>query len=214
MEYLGVVISFLPDKGYGFIKGDDGNDYHFKRRDVLGELLPVTSTRVAFDAQATSRGYSATKVIVRGQALTTWADPESFVVSEQDGVPGLGILYVYSSPCWTTATLHGQARQQLVDIAKSYGANGILQLRVTAVNPKGTLHMEGTMVYLQQEVSTWNEDDVRQAEERVQAAKDFAAHAEAINAKTVVDINPILWAGKTIKMAGQLIGWVRERTAK
>lgn len=214
MEYLGVVTSFLSDKGYGFIKGDDGNDYHFKRRDVLGELPPLTAARVAFDAQATARGYSAVKVIVRGQALTMWADPESFVVSEQDGIPGLDILYVYSSPCWTTATLHDQARQQLVDIAKTYGANGVLQLRVAAVNPKGTMHMEGTMVYLQEAVSTWNADEVREADERVQQAREFAAHAEAINAKTVVDINPILWAGKAIKMAGQLIGWVRDRTAK
>ena len=214
MEYLGVVTSFLEAKGYGFIKGDDGQDYHFNRRDVLGDSLPVTSARVTFDPHATARGYSAKKVSVHGQAHSIWVDPEHFVVSEHDSAPGLGILYEFSAPCWTTATLHAQARQQLIDLAKNYGANGILQLRVTAVNPKGTIHLEGTMVYLQQAATAWDAETARQAEARVQSALDFAAQAEVANAKGGLDINPILWGGKAIKAAGQLLGWARNRTGK
>lgn len=214
MEYLGAVTSFLEPKGYGFIKGDDGQDYHFNRRDVLGAALPVTGSRVAFDPEATARGYSAKKVVVRGEVHSIWVDPEQFVVSEHDSAPGLDILYVFSAPCWATATLHAQARQQLIDVAKAYGANGILQLRVTAVNPKGTIHLEGVPVYLQQAATTWDIEAAREAEARVQEALDLAARADEANEKTVVDINPILLAGKAIKVAGQFLGWVRSRTAK
>lgn len=214
MEYLGVVTSFLELKGYGFIKGDDGQDYHFNRRDILGDVLPVTFSRVAFDPLATARGYSAKRVSIRGQSYHIWQDPEYFVVSEHDSAPGLDILFAFSVPCWTTATLHAQARQQLIDIAKAYGANGILQLRTKAVNPKGTIHLEGTPVYFQQAASTWKIDQVQEAEARVQAALDFAARAEVANTKHDVDINPILWGGKAISAAGQLLGWLRNRAGK
>ena len=60
----GIINTWLSEKGYGFIKGDDGKDYYFNRQDfrekshiaLLAEALPVE-----FDQQATPKGYRAKK---------------------------------------------------------------------------------------------------------------------------------------------------------
>jgi hypothetical protein len=55
----GIINTWLPEKGYGFIKGDDGKDYYFNIKylqekshiSALAEALPI-----AFDQQATPKG--------------------------------------------------------------------------------------------------------------------------------------------------------------
>lgn len=208
IEYAGVVTSYLADKGYGFIKGDDGNDYYFKRDEVVGGIAPAKDARVTFDPEPTPRGFAAKAVTVSGVAQEIWENPEHFVVSEHGHVPGLEVLYAYRSPCWTTATIHAQARQQLIDQAQTYGANGIFGLRITAVPPKGTIHLEGTMVYVQHVSKSWDSVEVLAAQSRVQEALDFAARAD-VGTKESVDINPVVLAAKAFRAAGKLMGFVR-----
>jgi len=49
-EVEGVVDTFGTDKGWGFIKADDGNDYYLHRSEVLKGLLPDKGQRVRFYA--------------------------------------------------------------------------------------------------------------------------------------------------------------------
>lgn len=213
IEYAGVVTSYLADKGYGFIKGDDGNDYFFKSNQVLCGIAPEKDARVTFKPEPTPRGFSAKAVTVNGIAQGMWENPDHFVVSEHDHAPGLEMVYAFSTPCWTTATIHAQARQQLIDLAQTYGANGILGLRITAVPPKGTIHLEGKMVYLQRASKTWDAREALAAERRVQEALDFATRAD-VGTKESIDINPIVLGAKALKVAGKLVGLARRWSSK
>lgn len=58
----GTVKSFLPSKGYGFVRGDDGNDYYLHGRDMLDGHAPRQGLRVAFEEAATPKGYRARRV--------------------------------------------------------------------------------------------------------------------------------------------------------
>jgi cold shock CspA family protein len=212
-EYAGMVTSYLADKGYGFIKGDDGNDYYFKRNQVVGGIAPAKDARVTFDPEATPRGFAAKAVSVSGVAQDIWENPDHFVVSEHGHVSGLEVLYAYKSPCWTTATIHAQARQQLIDQALTFGANGIFGLRIAAVPPKGTIHLEGTMVYVQHASKSWDGDEVLAAQARVQEALEFASRAD-VGIKESIDISPIVLGAKALRAAGRLVGLVRSWTGK
>jgi cold shock CspA family protein len=46
----GVVDTFNADKGWGFVKGDDGQDYYLHRSEVLDGMLPMPGRRVTFFA--------------------------------------------------------------------------------------------------------------------------------------------------------------------
>lgn len=60
----GQIKTFLEEKGFGFIKGDDGKDYYFKGKNVIG-LQPkeiIDGTYVEFDTTATPKGYAALSI--------------------------------------------------------------------------------------------------------------------------------------------------------
>lgn len=44
----GVVESFIPERRYGFVRGDDGQDYHLHGSEVLDGQLPLPGNRVVF----------------------------------------------------------------------------------------------------------------------------------------------------------------------
>lgn len=66
----GKVKWFSQDKGYGFLFGDDGQEYHCSARDVMGSDLPANGDRVAFDTEAGKKGPRAVRVriLARGKA--------------------------------------------------------------------------------------------------------------------------------------------------
>lgn len=47
---IGTVTMFDPGRGYGYILGDDGTNYHLHRCEVADGLLPMTGDRLAFMA--------------------------------------------------------------------------------------------------------------------------------------------------------------------
>lgn len=66
----GKVKWFSQDKGYGYLFGDNGQEYHCSARDVQGSDLPANGDRVAFDAEAGKKGPRAVRVriLARGKA--------------------------------------------------------------------------------------------------------------------------------------------------
>lgn len=65
MNMNGAITSFLPGKGYGFIHGDDGQDYFFHVRDLVGGSAAASlhdGMRLRFDPIPTAKGYRAKSV--------------------------------------------------------------------------------------------------------------------------------------------------------
>lgn len=54
----GTLTHYLPSKGYGFIRGDDGRDY-FAHHEDFGSTAPADGLRVRFDENVTPKGYRA-----------------------------------------------------------------------------------------------------------------------------------------------------------
>jgi cold shock protein len=62
----GVVRSFDPAKGYGFLSGDGGKDVFFQGTSVegTGAKSLVAGTKVQFEAKQGPKGLEATSVVV------------------------------------------------------------------------------------------------------------------------------------------------------
>jgi len=88
----------LPDKGYGFIEGDDRNDYFFRKEsftdatqiDKIGDGAFVT-----FDERATPKGYRADRLsLVSPAHVATFVLPDEVVISKTDRLPGWELLEI------------------------------------------------------------------------------------------------------------------------
>ena len=121
----------MPDKGYGFIEGDDRNDYFFRKEsftdatqiDKIGDGAFVT-----FDERATPKGYRADRLsLVSPAHVATFVLPDEVVISKTDRLPGWELLEIGD---WV---VHGasrdspdQAKRELQRNARRVGANALL----------------------------------------------------------------------------------------
>lgn len=64
----GKVKWFSPEKGYGFIHGEDGVDRHFAVRDIRGAELPTNGDGVLFRQAEGKKGPRATNVSLTSRA--------------------------------------------------------------------------------------------------------------------------------------------------
>ena len=62
----GTVKWFNESKGYGFIKGNDGNDYfaHFKEIQIEGYKILKEGQAVTFEASESEKGLVAMNIVV------------------------------------------------------------------------------------------------------------------------------------------------------
>lgn len=60
----GKVKWFSPEKGFGFIYGEDGVERHFAVRDIVGADLPSNGAPVEFEHQQGRKGPRATRVVL------------------------------------------------------------------------------------------------------------------------------------------------------
>jgi cold shock CspA family protein len=127
----GVVKTFLPEKQYGFIKGDDRKDYFFHINDLqlrsdadrIGEGVVLT-----FDQKATPKGYSAIKIALPDQKVAVkFAVPDETYFSKRGSYKGWETV---DSADWT---VHGssrhspdEARSQMLNHARLIGANAVI----------------------------------------------------------------------------------------
>ena len=144
----GVVKTFLPEKKYGFIKGDDGKDYFFHVRafkDKQQVEKICEEVRIDFEQVATPKGYQAKQCsLVNAEDVKTFIVPETFIVSKLDNIKG-----------WETIedgewVVHGcsrdspdAARKEMISRAESLGANAL----VSAEYYKETGSEEGTSLH-------------------------------------------------------------------
>lgn len=127
----GTVTSFLPGKGYGFVRGDDGRDYYLHASDCECAEQVIEGRRVGFEEAATPKGYRARRVrVVPLTGDTRYRVPGEVISSRSQEVRDWQIL---EASRWT---LHGSSRDspdEANDIlranASRVGANGLVGVR-------------------------------------------------------------------------------------
>lgn len=129
----GTIRTYLPEKKYGFIKGDDGKDYFFHEnefRDKSQVAQLCEQAFVDFDQAATPKGYKARNCsLIDPSRVLTYATPDEFVASRSNDVRGWEII---ERGNWivhgTSRDSPDSARQQAITNATRVGANALVEL--------------------------------------------------------------------------------------
>lgn len=126
----GVIIAYSAQKKYGFINGEDGDNYFFHRNHLKQpNTSPKKGLSVSFDPVPTPKGMAARQIEVNDKAPSCWVyhTPEEFITSNstQCGrhheviAQGKRISYAAKSPV--------EVREGLATKAKIAGFNGLIQ---------------------------------------------------------------------------------------
>lgn len=148
----GIIKTYLPEKQYGFIKGDDKKDYFFhhssfKNKKQLSKLCE--DLYVEFEQKATPKGYSAVQIELVEQNINIGYEiPNTVYTSKNSYIKGWEVI---DSSNWI---IHGSSRhspdnakEDMIDGAESIGANTLLdtQYYKTTGSERGT--GQGTHYY-------------------------------------------------------------------
>lgn len=125
----GTVSSFLPAKGYGFVRGDDGRDYFLHQSDLVPAFgVPIEGQRISFEETATPKGYRARRVKPLGSVgPVRYVVPDMVLQSRGSDIRGWEIL---ASSLWT---VHGSSRDSPDD------AKALLLARVAKLGGNGAV---------------------------------------------------------------------------
>lgn len=129
----GTVKTFLPEKKYGFIKGDDGKDYFFHTNEFRdkGHIPNICEEAyVGFEQKATPKGYKAKSCyLIDPSEVTTYITPDNFITSKSEGVRG---WEVYEKGKWfvhgTSEHSPEAAKKEAILHAEMLGANALTNL--------------------------------------------------------------------------------------
>ena len=127
---IGTVTSYLSDKNYGFIKGEDGKDYFFhdsslKDKKDINKLCE--DLILEFEQKATPKGYSAVNIRLLDDNITLkYNIPDTVYVSKQDEIKGWEVI---EESDWiitgTSSESPDSAKEDLINKANLIGANAI-----------------------------------------------------------------------------------------
>lgn len=92
----GTIKTFLPEKQYGFIQGDDGKDYFFHQssfKSIDQQTLICDDAAVEFDQKATPKGYKADNcALVNSIEGGYYIEPNQFLISKSSEIKGWEII--------------------------------------------------------------------------------------------------------------------------
>jgi cold shock CspA family protein len=129
----GNVKTFLSDKKYGFIKGNDGKDYYF-RSDAFKNKTDLDKicdgALVEFDGAATPKGYRANSCVLLEQSKGVGYEvPHEFMTSKSSTLSGWEII---EHGDWivhgTSSDSPDSAKKQIIENARRVGANALLNI--------------------------------------------------------------------------------------
>jgi len=129
----GTIITYLPSKKYGFIKGDDGKDYFFHANEFVNKSqinMICEDAIVTFDEKATPKGYKALKCsLINASDILTFTLPEFFITSKSSVINGWDIIE-YGNWIVLGHSRHSpeDAKNDAIDNAIAIGANALIDL--------------------------------------------------------------------------------------
>lgn len=136
----GVVKSFMPAKGFGFIQGDDGKSYFVHQNAVTDGSVLADGQKVAFEGEPSPKGYRALRV-VPGEPLppptTVYSEPDSFVWARSELPRGMAVVFWISDGAWAESRRPAEARDMLTRIARQQGANAVVNVRTDTYSAWG-----------------------------------------------------------------------------
>lgn len=130
----GIVKTYLSEKQYGFIKGDDGKDYFFHNsaftnKNDFNKLCE--GVYLQFEQKATPKGYSAVQIkLVEQNIIIGYEVPNEVYTSKNTDIKGWEVIELSN---WI---VHGSSRnspdsakEDIIDGAELVGANTILNMQ-------------------------------------------------------------------------------------
>ena len=127
----GTIKTYLTDKNYGFIKGDDKKDYFFHKSSIDNHDLEkiCDGALVTFDQKATPKGYNAIKISINSASNIKYKTPDEIYTSKNKNIKG------WDNICMSNWIIHGSSRNSpdeakidMIDGASLVGANTILNM--------------------------------------------------------------------------------------
>ncbi len=182
----GVVISFVPIKGYGFIKGEDGEQYFFHLDDVEGRVPLVTGQHVTFMPTPSAKGSKAKRLVPGPGPTVIYVEPYDFVWSKAGSPKGMKRVLI-TGKGWSESSDLNKARQLLIETARLWGANAVLhvtQSRYTeeegGSNYKYTVHRFDAELAVVKVIKTASDPELIAASQaQMQTLKDWWARCKA-----------------------------------
>ena len=127
---IGTVTSYLTDRNYGFIKGEDGKDYFFhgsslKDKNDINKLCE--DLILEFEQKATPKGYSAVNIRLLDNNITLkYNVPDTVYISKKDEIKSWEVI---EESDWiitgTSSESSHSAKEDLINKANLIGANAI-----------------------------------------------------------------------------------------
>lgn len=183
----GVVRSFMPEKGFGFIQGEDGRDYFVHVKSVEGGQL-VDGQAVEFEGQPSPKGYRAQKVVpgaLPPPPGLAYESPRRFIWTQDSAARGFDTIFILGSG-WAESNNPNEARALLEKASTDLGGNAVLNVHLEKYSQQQgcsnyyiTMHrFTGHYANVQKVVSTNDQDWIARS---VQWEEDFRARITPLN---------------------------------
>ncbi len=166
IKMKGHITSYVEEKQYGFIKGENGKDYFFHKNDVVDQNEILDGLNVIFDPIPTRKGLAAKSVQLGLANIPIYLDPDRFVFTSESSINGHEILFI------TTYSIEDKdpniAKLALRERALLYGLNGVVGVHLekrTAMsgNYRYTVHrFTGGLCLIKKIAYTMDQDEARQ----------------------------------------------------
>ena len=133
----GCVISYIEEKQYGFIDGDDNRKYFFHKNDILDKTVVIRDgMQLEFDPIATAKGYAAKEIKVLASQKTrstidTYVTPEEVYISKTNSVKGWEVVETSDWKVIGTSKDLDTAKSDVLYYAEKIGGNALLNYRYT-----------------------------------------------------------------------------------
>lgn len=126
----GVIMSWVPGKPFGFVKGRDGSEYflHANNVDDQDQVAALEMGRlIEFEPHPGRKGLEARHVMVGDATAVEWIEPERFVVSK-DVQPRYGEVYFCVDKIQMDGDSPDEAKTKLLNKCRELGANAVVGL--------------------------------------------------------------------------------------
>ncbi len=129
----GIINTYLTEKHYGFIKGNDGKDYFFHENDFVNKKhinLLAEEVLIEFEQAATPKGYQAKKCkVISTLAEMKYIQPNNFITTKQNTIKGWEIIEMGEWIISSASSSPDDAKDIIINRAKQLGANALINLK-------------------------------------------------------------------------------------